>query len=408
MSTYYIHEANIEKLEKKLQTIQKKCNKYQLNFKYERIGEDIQEAEDQDGNKYYTKYIIVDVEGSVTHGEWRFAATIDHHEKGNIIRAFDTELEIPERYMTCGPTCEHCNKIRSRKDTYLVYNDSTHEFKQLGKNCMNEYTNGLDAESVAAFCQMFEELEESYSYGGFSYTRYMNVEETLRFAFECFRHFGYEKAYDEFGDRVYTRTTRERVSDYMCVINNTGWMSAQQKEVIRQEMDEVGFNPNSEYAVKSTADAMEWIKTQDDPSNHYLFSLNIICSAAYQEYRNFGMLVSMPIAYDRHLKDIAYQEKKKAERAADPRQNSQYIGEVGDKLEMTCKNFELIKAFDSDYGMSWLYTWTDENNNVFTWYSSKPIDLDNIEVTSIKGTVKAHNEFRGINQTAMTRCKVNP
>lgn len=407
MSIYYIHEANIDKLEKSLKSIQNKCNKYQLSFNYERIGEEIKEAKDSEGKKYYTKYIIVDVEGTVSHGDWRFVATIDHHDAGNIVRAYDTELEIPERYRTCGPTCEHCNKIRSRKDTYLVYNEATQEFKQLGKNCMNEYTNGLDAEAVANLCQFYEKVEESYSYGGSSYTRYMNVEETLRFAFECFRHFGYEKAYDDYGDRVYGRTTRDRVSDYMDVIYNRGWLTAARKEDIRKEMDEVGFNPDSEYATKSTSDAMEWIKTQDDPSNSYLFGLNIICSEAYQEYRNFGMLVSMPIAYDRHLKDIAYQEKKRQEREADPRQNSEYQGNKGDKLQITCKTFEFVRAFDSDLGTSWLYTWTDENDNVYTWYSSNPIDLDKIKVERIKGTVKAHNEFRGIKQTAMTRCKVN-
>ena len=408
MAIYYIHEANIDKLEKKLQTIQKKCDKYQLHFNYERVGEDIQEAEDRDGNKYYTKYIIVDVEGSVTHGDWRFAATIDHHEKGNIIRAYDTELEIPERYKTCGPTCEHCNKIRSRKDTYLVYNDATHEFKQLGKNCMNEYTNGLDAEQVAAFCHLYEELEDGYSYGGSSYTRYIDVEKTLRYAFECFRHFGYEKAYNDEYQTWNKTSTRERVSDYMAFFEHTRRLGSSERERIENEIAEVHFNPESEYAVNSTEEAMKWIATQDDPNNRYLFSLYIICSEKYQEYRNFGMLVSLPVAYDRYLKDIAYQEKKKAERAADPRMNSQYVGEEGDRIQFACKTFDFIKSFDSDFGMSHLYQFTDENDNVFIWYSSNYIDLDQVEVKSIKGTVKRHAEFNGMKQTTLTRCKVNP
>lgn len=409
MSTYMIHEANMEKLEKKLQTIKNKCAKYNVAFKYEKTGnEEIREAEDKDGNKYFTKYIEVEVEGHLSHGAWRFAATVDHHQEGNIIRQYDTELEIPEKYMTCGPTCEHCNKIRSRKDTYIVYNDETHEFKQLGKSCMNEYTNGLDAESVASYLTFFEELEQGGYYGGSSYTRYMDVVDTLHFAFECFRIFGYEKAYDDEYQTWNRHSTRQRVSDYTCAYYNTGWMSAKRREEIRQEMGEVGFNPNSEYAVKSTEDAMKWIATQDDPSNHYIFSLHIICSAPYQEYRNFGMLVSMPAAYDRHIKDIEYQEKKKAERAADPRMNSQHVGNKGDRIEFACKTFEYVRAFDSDYGMSYLYKFTDENDNVFSWFSSNYIDLDEVTVKTIKGTVKGHSEFNGMKETQMTRCKVNP
>ncbi len=95
MSQFYIHEANIERLEKSLYTIQKKCNKYQLDFHYERVGEEIREYENNDGEKVCAKFIIVEVSGTVTHDDWSFVATVDHHEKGNIIRAFDTELEIP-------------------------------------------------------------------------------------------------------------------------------------------------------------------------------------------------------------------------------------------------------------------------------------------------------------------------
>lgn len=407
MSQFYIHEANIERLEKSLKTIQNKCTKYQLDFHYERVGEEIREYENNDGEKVFAKFIIVEVSGEVTHGDWSFVATVDHHEKGNIIRAFNTELEIPEKYKTCGPACEHCNKIRSRKDTYIVYNNTTHEFKQLGKNCMTEYTNGLDAEEAARLVQMYEKLEDGGYYGGSSFTRYMDVKKTLRYAFECFRHFGYEKAYNDEYQTWNKTSTRERVSDYMTLFESPNRLPSTVRERLQSEVDEVHFNPESEYAVQSTEEAMKWIATQDDPNNQYLFSLYIICSEDYQEYRNFGMLVSLPVAYDRHLKDIAYQEKKKAERAADPRMNSQHIGNKGDRLTITCKTFEFVKSFDSEWGMSHLYKFTDENNNVFSWFSSNYIDLDAVEVKTVKGTVKGHSEFQGMKETQMTRCKIN-
>ena len=407
MSQYYIHEANIERLEKSLTTIQNKCNKYDLDFHYERVGEEIREYEDNEGEKVFAKFIIVEVSGTVTHGDWSFVATIDHHEQGNIIRAYNTELEIPERYKTCGPTCEHCQKIRSRKDTYLIYNNETQEFKQVGKNCMNEYTNGLDAEQVTLLCSMYEKLESSGYYSGSSYTRYMDVKKTLRYAFECFRHFGYEKAWDDYGDRSQNRTTRERVSDYMTLFESPSRLSTAMKERLEQEVAEAHFNPESEYATKSSEDAIAWITSTKEWSNDYLRNLYIICSEAYQEYRNFGILVSMPAAYDRHLKDIAYQEKKKAEREADPRMNSQHVGQPGERITITCKTFEFVKSFDSEWGMSHLYKFTDENDNVFSWFSSNYVDLDEVEVKTIKGTVKGHSEYNGMKETQMTRCKVN-
>lgn len=41
--------------------------------------------------------------------------------------------------------------------------------------------------------------------------------------------------------------------------------------------------------------------------------------------------------------------------------------------------------------------------NVFTWKTSTWVE-DGVQ--TIKGTVKAHNEFRGTKQTELTRCKV--
>jgi hypothetical protein len=191
MSIFYIPEANISRLERKLKTIEKKCNKNQLSFKCEHLRDEIHETEDSETHeKVYAKFAVYEIEGSIKHDGWEFAATIDHHEKGNVIRAFKTDVAIPDKYLTCGPTCEHCNKIRSRKDTYLIYNEETKEFKQVGKNCMTEYTNGLDAETVAFWVSVYEKFEEGFGGLSGSFTRYNKTEEVIRYACECFHHFG--------------------------------------------------------------------------------------------------------------------------------------------------------------------------------------------------------------------------
>ena len=48
----------------------------------------------------------------------------------------------------------------------------------------------------------------------------------------------------------------------------------------------------------------------------------------------------------------------------------------------------------------------DENGNVYTWKTSGGIYCDeSIDEVELKGTVKAHNEYRGVKQTELTRCK---
>ena len=116
---YKIFEGNIERLEKKLNRISAKCKKYGNEFMYEKIGEEFAEHEDEDGNKCIVKYIVINVEGKAIINNWKFIASVQHTEKGNLIKKC-CEVEVPKRYYTSKPICEHCNNKRNRKDTYCT------------------------------------------------------------------------------------------------------------------------------------------------------------------------------------------------------------------------------------------------------------------------------------------------
>jgi hypothetical protein len=47
----------------------------------------------------------------------------------------------------------------------------------------------------------------------------------------------------------------------------------------------------------------------------------------------------------------------------------------------------------------------DENDNIYIWYSSNPVDEDK-EYTTCTGTVKQHSEYKGVKQTVINRCKL--
>ena len=393
--SYLIHESNLERLEKKITSIKKKCIKNNVNFTYNIIDEKFIDCTSEDGYTYTAKYYEVEVSGFMKHEGWRFAAVLEHKTEGNIVRAMDTELTIPERFKTCGPACEHCNRIRSRKDTYVIYNEETNEFKQVGKQCLQEYTNGLDAEEVARYIAMFDEMIKGEYYGGSGYKSYLNVEDVVRYAFECVRHFGYEKS-SEFSDR----TTRSRVSDYMHL--DAHRYSGKTYEKIKEEMDQVGFDANSEYAVNTSKEALEWIRSETDDSD-YIHNLRLAALEEYAEGRDFGLLVSLPVAYLRHIEKLE-QYKKKEEKKAEE-QKSEYVGEIKDKLTVKANNFICVTTLYSQFGETYVYKWSDENGNIFIWYASNGVS-DPETVIEVTGTIKEHSEYRGVKQTVMTRCKV--
>ena len=407
MATYLIREENMERLEKKLATLQKKCIASHCSLSYQVKGDEFKTFTNDYGEEITVRYKVVEVDGEAKYNGWRFVATIDHHDAGNVIRAYDTEIVVPDKYKSCGSTCEHCNKIRSRKDTYLIYNDELAEFKQVGKSCLQEFTNGLSADNIAFFCSIYEEMEKGYDYSGSSINRYISVEQMLNYAFETYHHFGYQKSESSFYDEeipVGYRSTKTRVTDYYYVKR----LPSSVREVLEAEMAEVNFNPESEYAVESTKSALDWIKNIEEAelnSNEYIRNLHVICSDEYTDYRSLGILVSLPVAYDRHLEKIAaYEKKQKEDKAA--ADASDHIGAVGDRLTVEVDSFKCISSWDTQYGTTFLYKFTDKANNVYIWYASKYIDDEEL-VSTVIGTVKEHSEFNNIKQTVLTRCKVS-
>lgn len=115
-------------------------------------------------------------------------------------------------------------------------------------------------------------------------------------------------------------------------------------------------------------------------------------------------------------KKIAEEERAKANAEVE------YYGAVGDKFELTL-TFDKSFSFEGAYGFTYIHLFHDDENHLFKWSSSngtykveydKTADFGGVEYCEfevghkylMKGTVKAHNEYKGVKQTVITRCKV--
>lgn len=103
-----------------------------------------------------------------------------------------------------------------------------------------------------------------------------------------------------------------------------------------------------------------------------------------------------------------------------------YVGEIGKKItvEVTYKkSFKVYNPFCSPYNYSdnYIYTFEDFEGNVFVWKTGKAFIIEHVDEKGycrnesielgakllLTGTVKEHNEYKGIQQNVLTRCKYN-
>jgi len=388
MTQYKIYEGNIDRLEQKIARIRNKCNRYGCDFYYARVGEEYVESVDENKIKFLKKFILVEAEGTARINGWEFVGTIEHLSEGiNIIRN-TTTLEVPERYLHTECICEHCNIKRSRKDTYLVHNVDTDEFKQVGSSCLCDFTGGLSADMAASYIALFDELIEGEApYTTSTLTRYTDLHEVIAAAIVAVDEFGFVKSDPFQGDNQ----TKIRVRNYL---NNTA------------KDRPANFSELMEGADQEATAIIEYYKNITiDEYNDYLQNLKSFAIAGAVSERDYGYVVSMVPSYRRDVEKARVakirEEAHKVEVA-----KSDYYGEVGQKVKLHFNNCTLVTTADSQFGTSHLYKFIDDEGRIFTWWTSNIVYKEAADIF-ISGTIKAHTEFRDVKQTELTRCRVS-
>ena len=324
MNTYRIHEDNLERLQKKITRIRNKCVKYGCDFVYNEVGEDFDTYEDDDGNEHIVRYILVECEGTAKVNGWKFLATLEHHDTGNIVRKLLDEVEVPERYWTCGPTCEHCNRIRSRNETYVVYNEETGEFKQVGSSCLCDFTGGFSAEAAAEYIALYNCLIEGETpVGGLGRGKlYFKTDDVLLHAAIIVKCLGYAPSDAE-------KPTRYRVLNDLCYDTCRSMLARWDVEEVEEFRNKFHPDYNDPEMLEMVQAVKEYIAGEEDNSS-YIHNLQVLLASEYVDTKNFGYVVSAIPSYNRHLGWMA--ERKREEEARKVEQGSKYVGAVGDRI----------------------------------------------------------------------------
>lgn len=117
-------------------------------------------------------------------------------------------------------------------------------------------------------------------------------------------------------------------------------------------------------------------------------------------------------------KETAALVQEAQQKRAEEKDESQYVGEVGAKIEKVV-SLKKVTSFDTQFGTMYIYIMQDEDGNDIVWKSSailwkeKPmagtapwVRYKEGDHLRIKGTVKELGNYKGRKQTVITRCRV--
>jgi hypothetical protein len=84
---------------------------------------------------------------------------------------------------------------------------------------------------------------------------------------------------------------------------------------------------------------------------------------------------------------------------------SNHVGLIKQRLVIPEAEVVGVKYIPTDFGETTMYRFLDASGNVLVWFASNNTGLEMGRKYALRGTVKKHDEYKGVRQTYLTRCR---
>lgn len=309
----------------------------------------------------------VDAEGVVT------AHTIGRSDEG-----------FAHRYVDLSGTCEHCKTTRRRSITVLLVNDAG-TVRPVGKSCLAEYAGGsIRADILAELLSVGERFAQAFGVAAQSDPDSAPVVDIVACAQLLIAAHGFVGASDGgFGRAV---PTVQRLRECIAPLGE------RRGEVIPAELTDAQR--------QSARDAIAAVANGDD--SEYARNLAATVSVEWAQItgrgNKLGILASLPLAAERAA-------RKAAEKGAESNPG-EWVAELGEKVTLS-GTVTGVSSFEGTYGMSWIVKVATPLGAVKMFTTARGlIALETGAEVTITGTVRSHDEFRGVRETLLGRPKL--
>lgn len=388
---------NLDRLDAKVKQLNKRAAKLGLApFSYTKELRSI-----ADPSINITTYIgpipRIEVADITFHGEgpkvngWKFVGSLDHvtFPEDVLVKTVPGEV-IPEQYFHADANCDHCNNIRRRRDTFVIQNEETGEYKQIGRQCSKDYI-GHDPENIArllsSFWSFVNTAEDSMGYGSGSYTPEYDPREVLQLTIRSIKLYGW------LSRSAASENQTASVSRIMYLLTKPlpKMVDEWRKEWARFDSVKDLDAENAEIDA-----AIAWLD-QQEANNEYMHNLKAIAKMKNIPMRLFGFWTSLVAAYQRAQDRL---EKAKRELKV-----SAYVGTVKDRMDMTV-TVKRMSGFSSHYGWVTVVNMVKDTGETIVWMANTDPKMYIGDKYVITATIKKHEEYKDWKQTHVSRVKI--
>lgn len=178
-----------------------------------------------------------------------------------------------------------------------------------------------------------------------------------------------------------------------------------------------GFNSNGKIYVVALADTFKIKDELKEAGAMYRSGLNWYFLTEQEHFQTIEIDYEECLnVYPEHgtmaWKNLSEIKEVLANKLPQIEEKSEYVGSIGDKVEFagtfvrsTSYEIPSFRGFGTD--LMFIHIFRDENENCFIWKTSRCFNIEEGKQVRVKGTIKAHEEYKDTKQTILQRCKVN-
>ncbi len=324
-------------------------------------------------------------------GGYRLLSRIDF-EDGLVLVNTRPGEQLPERFRSTTPVCQHCASQRRRKSVFIFRRNGDSQHVQVGSSCLKDFL-GHDPAHLLWAMRLWDELCKSFDEDGSSGLRasqVVGVERVLELATAVVRENNGAFVSKE-ASRIASERGQHLWSTSSLVFDQLFPPSPKPERWHRVEVVEAD-TVHAKAAIAWCLEAFNRAGASEYESN--LFQL---VGNEYIQLKRIGIVASLIGAYNRHLGLVAERAKRV----------NAHVGEVGKRREFVA-TFNGSTTYDNDYGTVFIGRF-DTPEGLLVYKGNSPFwDCGMKPGAQIKfvATIKSHDEYKGTKQTMVQRAKV--